>query len=66
MLSLQLAMKVCREIYAVLMDYFAEELGAAQEKGGGQSSTIVGDSGYASAIPSITCSLHGDVRPKAN
>ena len=45
------------------MDYFAEELGMAREKGEGQSS---GDSGCASAIPSITCSLHGDVRPKAN
>ena len=41
------------------MDYFAEDLG------GGQSSAIVGDSGYAPAIPSITCSLHRDVRPIA-
>ena len=41
------------------MDNFAEDLGADQ------GSAIVGDSGYAPAIPSITCSLHGDVRPIA-
>ena len=52
MLSLQLAMKISREIqreiYTVLMDYFPEDLGAAH---GGQSSSIVDDSGYTSAIP---------------
>jgi hypothetical protein len=48
-----------REIYTLLMDYFAEDLGAGQG-GGGQSSAIVGDSGYAPAIQ-----LHGDVRPIA-
>jgi hypothetical protein len=45
--------KKYREMYTLLMDYFAED------------SAIVGDSEYAPAIPSITCSLHGDVRPIA-
>ena len=39
---MKVSREIQREIYTVLMDYFAEELGVAQEKGEGQSS---GDSG---------------------